>query len=927
MTYRKSMSDAIREVQESTIKPYVSMSMGGQYNVLDKDGKVAYSTRDKTLAYDYFKKNFDKLKEELQETPQGFALVSKAKELAKKFANNMSKAVAEIEKLEKGLSNNSSVKDALQKANESLEIDEEVSEQFKIRFTDPANKKKFHIIYRSKGEAEAKMAQLKRDGVKQIEIVSEDLDEEVSLQEVSDNLKLAVLKRKIKQYKDKVFKKTMSTIKSPLFAGYEEMEEGRMKDIFTADQEGKSAEEIAKLMKLPLNTVKNILGEEVFEEQILEFTSDMIKRLQKSYATMPQKITPEQAKALSKHLDRLDLASLKQLTKSKIPFVTTLARNKVYKKTGKFEEVIKEEEQDVDKIALAKEKDTDALEKQLTAAQGQINVLKQKIENEKNKSVKPMPNPETGEVPLTVGIAHKILNDKAKAEKEERDQKEISKQIKTISKGGTAPTTDGTKLESFTRKYLSYLNESDASDKAKALGLTYMSFGRYGKDGKVTHKSSGGNLTALSKKDQEKDTDVKPAKPKTKTTGNIKNPDGANTTSGQIKKEILKKIDDKDIESDYSILPKFEDELTALADDLAGTGDKETAEKITDALFAAQEDDKDTAAKVDDMMNALKGRPDVNGAKQKELSSMTTLYTDATYSSKNFKDFVSDTSNMVSKMGELADAGSMDSDAYGPGIRSDAMAELASTASEIQDKIEDMDMNDDIKTDINAALSTITDTDTDEYTEEGHIYMAIKNLKYQFKRLGKVKKKSKVKNESLEVNETMSDKEKRLQRAKDMIKYYDAQKKAALKGPNKALAKKMLKNDSEDQARPKKKETPPLDTTGVVEEVKESVNDIKKNPNWKLQPGGGMYPKYKHPKHGNINIDRYGEWQHVVNGKVVAFFSPSYPDNKLSNTGATSMDLSDYMKLKKINEDLKKEVKEEKRLYIESIIKKLRIKK
>jgi len=50
------------------------------------------------------------------------------------------------------------------------------SEQFKVRFTDPANKKKFHIIYRSKGEAEAKMAQLKRDGVKQIEIVSEDLD-------------------------------------------------------------------------------------------------------------------------------------------------------------------------------------------------------------------------------------------------------------------------------------------------------------------------------------------------------------------------------------------------------------------------------------------------------------------------------------------------------------------------------------------------------------------------------------------------------------------------------------------------------------------------------------------------------------------------------------------------------------------------------
>jgi len=167
--------------------------------------------------------------------------------------------------------------------------------------------------------------------------MNEEIQEEVSLQEISDKLKLAVLKKKIKQYKDKVFKKTMSTIKSPLFA-CDEIEEGRMKDIFTADQEGKSAEEIAKLMKLPLKTVKSILGEEVYQD-IAEFTSDMIKRLQKSYSTMPKTISPEQAKALSKHLDRLDLASLKQLTKAKIPFVTTLARNKVYKKTGKFEEI------------------------------------------------------------------------------------------------------------------------------------------------------------------------------------------------------------------------------------------------------------------------------------------------------------------------------------------------------------------------------------------------------------------------------------------------------------------------------------------------------------------------------------------------------------------------------------------------------------
>jgi len=56
----------------------------------------------------------------LGETPQGYALVQKAKNIAKKMSGNMNGAVKEIEKLEKGLSNNSSVKDALQKANEEL---------------------------------------------------------------------------------------------------------------------------------------------------------------------------------------------------------------------------------------------------------------------------------------------------------------------------------------------------------------------------------------------------------------------------------------------------------------------------------------------------------------------------------------------------------------------------------------------------------------------------------------------------------------------------------------------------------------------------------------------------------------------------------------------------------------------------------------
>ena len=51
-----------------------------------------------------------------------------------------------------------------------------------------------------------------------------------------------------------------------------EIDEGRMKDIFTANQEGKSAKEIAKALKLPLSTVKSILGEG--KEEIKELTDN-----------------------------------------------------------------------------------------------------------------------------------------------------------------------------------------------------------------------------------------------------------------------------------------------------------------------------------------------------------------------------------------------------------------------------------------------------------------------------------------------------------------------------------------------------------------------------------------------------------------------------------------------------------------------------
>ena len=263
-----------------------------------------------------------------------------------------------------------------------------------------------------------------------------------------------------------------------------EIDEGRMKDIFIANQEGQSAKEIAKRLKLPLSTVKKILGEE--KEEILEFTDSQLDVLARQYAGLKGRtISIDQANKLRQIFNRIPDRSLDSLRRKKIPFLSGLAlsrmvqkgmpvrsesldekksafrlsysdrfgkhagfedaetladlqnkaanlRKKGFKidKMGRNTSPIKEEDDQQSKdqvkslkVKLDKEKDTDALEKQLTAAQGQINILKQKLENEKNKVVKPEPNRETGEVPLTIGVAHKYLKDKQEKEmkKEEVD--------------------------------------------------------------------------------------------------------------------------------------------------------------------------------------------------------------------------------------------------------------------------------------------------------------------------------------------------------------------------------------------------------------------------------------------------------------------------------------------------------------------------
>ena len=85
---------------------------------------------------------------------------------------------------------------------------------------------------------------------------------------------------------------------------------------------------------------------------------------------------------------------------------------------------------DEDKKKEKEEKSKESIDR----LKDQVALLKQKLEIEKNKAVKPEPNPDTGEVPLSVGLAQKLLKDKEKKEVKKEEADLTKKQIKMVHK-------------------------------------------------------------------------------------------------------------------------------------------------------------------------------------------------------------------------------------------------------------------------------------------------------------------------------------------------------------------------------------------------------------------------------------------------------------------------------------------------------------
>ena len=160
-----------------------------------------------------------------------------------------------------------------------------------VRYRDPLNKKRFAIPYKDKKSADDKMAQLKRNGVKEIEVTQDTLKPNVKFKEGKDDAYAIGMAAAKKKYDDEppLEKKTI--------------EKGH---------------EIAKA----------IMKKEDLDEAI---SPDQIKRLKDSWSDL-KTIPPEKVKPLRNFLDRHSTDTLMQLAQANINFVSNMARSVIQRR-------------------------------------------------------------------------------------------------------------------------------------------------------------------------------------------------------------------------------------------------------------------------------------------------------------------------------------------------------------------------------------------------------------------------------------------------------------------------------------------------------------------------------------------------------------------------------------------------------------------
>src|SRR6056300_1221981 len=244
-----------------------------------------------------------------------------------------------------------------------------------VRYRDPLNKKRFAVPFKTAEKAKAKMDQLKRDGVKEIEITKDILRGKFK-EGVIPNTQSA----KNKLYKDYIKQGKHPDAAAELVGnavaegtivedGHEDVSSSkRMAQVISEDAQlilqelnKKSNEESLPTWwtnKLAtsahnMNAARDYISNDIKEDLDEAMSPAQIKKLKDSWAEI-KLMSPEKVKTLKNFLDKYSTDTLMQLAQSGINFVSNMARSVAMKrKTGDMKHAgsMKEETTDSERMA------------------------------------------------------------------------------------------------------------------------------------------------------------------------------------------------------------------------------------------------------------------------------------------------------------------------------------------------------------------------------------------------------------------------------------------------------------------------------------------------------------------------------------------------------------------------------------------------
>jgi hypothetical protein len=192
-----------------------------------------------------------------------------------------------------------------------------------VRYVDPLNKKKFAVPFKTHDAAEKKMAQLKKDGVKDIKITMDTLKPGVSFKEENDH-EVSMARGELEAIADK------ATQLASMLKG--KSDEGNPLEAWVQSKITKAKDYINSVSDYLMYNPDMKQNEENEENELKEAISpEQLKRLKDSWSDL-KVMSPEKVKSLKNFLDKYSTDSLMQLAQANINFVSTMARSVMSKR-------------------------------------------------------------------------------------------------------------------------------------------------------------------------------------------------------------------------------------------------------------------------------------------------------------------------------------------------------------------------------------------------------------------------------------------------------------------------------------------------------------------------------------------------------------------------------------------------------------------